>query len=46
HLDDGARDIVPTGGTMVSFLAERFEHQVLPAARDRLAVTGWFRRRA
>ncbi|MGH8851597.1 MAG: 2OG-Fe(II) oxygenase [Casimicrobiaceae bacterium] len=46
HLDDGARDIVPAGGTMVSFLAERFEHQVLPAARDRLAVTGWFRRRA
>jgi SM-20-related protein len=45
HLDDGARDIVPLGGTLVCFLAERFEHEVLPARRERLAVTGWFHRR-
>lgn len=45
HLDDGPRDVVPAGGTLVSFLAERFEHEVLPAARERLAMTGWFRRR-
>lgn len=45
HLDRGEQDIVPTGGTMACFVAERFEHEVLPSARDRLAVTGWFRRR-
>jgi SM-20-related protein len=45
HLDPGARDIVPTGGTLACFVAERFEHEVLPSARERLAVTGWFRRR-
>lgn len=46
HLDDGAHlDVLPQGGTLACFLAERFEHEVLPAARSRLAVTGWFRRR-
>ena len=39
------RDIVPIGGTLVCFLADRHEHEVLPATRDRLAVSGWFRRR-
>lgn len=45
HLDRGEHDIVPTGGTLACFVAERFEHEVLPSARERLAVTGWFRRR-
>jgi SM-20-related protein len=40
HLDD-----LPEGGTLVAFLAARFPHEVLPARRPRLAVTGWFRRR-
>ena len=38
-------DIVPTGGTLVTFLSERFWHEVLPARRERLSLTGWFRRR-
>jgi SM-20-related protein len=38
-------DILPVGGTLVCFLADRFEHEVLPARRDRLAIAGWFRRR-
>lgn len=47
HLPDGAwRDILPSGGTLVAFVSERFEHEVLPARRERLALTGWFRRRA
>jgi len=29
----------------VCFLSERFEHEVLPAKRERVALTGWFRRR-
>ncbi len=39
------RDVLPEGGTLVAFLAADFEHEVLPATRPRLAVTGWFRRR-
>jgi SM-20-related protein len=46
HFDDGGqRDVLPVGGTLVCFLSERFEHEVLPATRERLALTGWFRRR-
>jgi len=39
-------DVLPVAGTLVCFLAARYEHEVLPATRDRLAVTGWFRRRS
>jgi len=48
RLYDGgaARDVLPIAGTLVCFLSDRFEHEVLPAARERLALTGWFRRRA
>jgi SM-20-related protein len=47
HVDGGtARDILPIGGTLVCFLSDRFEHEVLPATRERLALSGWFRRRA
>lgn len=38
-------DIVPAGGTLAAFRADTFEHEVLPATRPRLALTGWFRRR-
>ena len=38
-------DILPAGGTLVTFLSERFWHEVLPARRERLSLTGWFRRR-
>jgi SM-20-related protein len=40
------RDVLPVAGTLVCFLSDRFEHEVLPATRERLALTGWFRRRA
>ena len=39
------RDVLPVGGTLVCFLADRFEHEVLPAVRERLSIAGWFRRR-
>jgi SM-20-related protein len=39
-------DVLPTGGTLVLFLSARFHHEVLPAGRERLAVTGWFTRRS
>ena len=46
HVSDREpRDVLPVGGTLVCFLSERFEHEVLPATRERLSLTGWFRRR-
>jgi len=38
-------DIQPAGGTLVTFLSELYWHEVLPAKRQRLALTGWFKRR-
>ncbi len=43
---DRPREVMPTGGTLVCFLSERFEHEVLPATRERLSIAGWFRRRS
>lgn len=42
---DKAVDVAPRMGTFVSFLAADYWHEVLPANRERLALTGWFRRR-
>jgi SM-20-related protein len=44
HLENGSVDIPPLGGTAVCFRSE-FEHEVLPALRERLSIAGWFRRR-
>ncbi len=41
--DSDSIDVLPRGGTLVCFLSERFYHEVLPATRERLSVTGWFR---
>ena len=38
-------DLLPAGGTLVTFLSDQFWHEVLPARRERLSLTGWFRRR-
>lgn len=39
-------DITPDGGTLVVFLSGDFLHEVLPAKRERMSVTGWFRTRS
>lgn len=39
-------DILPEAGTLVCFLSAEFLHEVLPAQRERLSITGWFRQRA
>lgn len=44
--DERVHDVLPVAGTLACFLSDRFEHEVLPATRERLALTGWFRRRA
>ncbi len=38
-------DVLPSGGTLVTFLSARFLHEVLPARRTRMSMTGWFRTR-
>ncbi|MGH8379778.1 2OG-Fe(II) oxygenase [Pseudomonas sp.] len=38
-------DVQPVGGCLVVFLSGDVPHEVLPARRERLSVTGWFRRR-
>ncbi len=40
-----SRDVLPVGGTFACFLAERYEHEVMPATRNRLSIAGWFKRR-
>jgi SM-20-related protein len=37
--------IAPAAGTFAMFAAADVPHEVLPAARTRLSITGWFRRR-
>ena len=43
--EEGAawRDVLPAGGTLAAFLSGTVYHEVLPARRDRMSVTGWFR---
>jgi SM-20-related protein len=41
-----SEDVLPLGGRLVAFLSDRFEHEVLPASRERMSFTGWFRRRS
>lgn len=43
--DERIHDVVPTGGALVVFLSDQIPHEVLPAHRERLSLTGWFRRR-
>ena len=43
--DDVEHDVQPTAGTLVVFLSGDVPHEVLAARRDRLSLTGWFRRR-
>lgn len=40
------RDILPLSGTLVTFLSDRFYHEVLPTQRERMSITGWFKVRA
>ncbi|MDX1757223.1 MAG: 2OG-Fe(II) oxygenase [Marinobacter sp.] len=40
---DASIRVTPGFGTVVAFLSEEFPHEVLPAARDRYSIAGWFR---
>lgn len=43
--DDFEHDVQPEAGSLVVFLSGDVPHEVLPANRERLSLTGWFRRR-
>jgi SM-20-related protein len=43
HEPGGSRNILPRLDRGVFFLADHLEHEVLPAQRERWAVTTWFR---
>jgi SM-20-related protein len=46
YLADGsAKDIYPHAGSLLLFLSARFEHEVLPALRDRMSIACWMRQR-
>lgn len=36
--------VPPRGGTLIAFLSQELEHEVMPAQRSRLSWTGWYRR--
>jgi SM-20-related protein len=47
HMNTGNMphlDVIPQGGTLVLFLSADFEHEVLPATRERMSIAGWLRR--
>lgn len=47
HINEGNYiDILPNAGRIVLFLSAKFWHEVLPAQRERLSLTGWFRTRS
>ena len=41
HLPGHTRDVLPAAGTLVCFRSDQIEHEVLPATRERLSLTGW-----
>ena len=46
YFKDGVQyDVEPQAGCLVVFLSGDMPHEVMPATRDRLSLTGWFRRR-
>jgi SM-20-related protein len=41
YLPDGEQDVFPIAGKLVCFRSDRIEHEVLPASRERMSLTGW-----
>ncbi|WP_408434238.1 2OG-Fe(II) oxygenase [Paraburkholderia fungorum] len=43
--DQTYHDVFPRAGTLLLFLSAQFEHEVLPATRDRMSIACWMRQR-
>lgn len=41
YLPDQTKDFLPLAGRLVIFRSDAIEHEVLPATRERLSITGW-----
>jgi SM-20-related protein len=41
YLNDETHDFFPIAGRLVCFRSDLIEHEVLPATRERLSITGW-----
>ncbi len=41
YFPEGSKDFFPISGRLVCFPSNLLEHEVLPATRERLSITGW-----
>jgi SM-20-related protein len=41
YFPDQSKDFFPIAGRLVCFRSDLLEHEVLPATRERLSLTGW-----
>ena len=41
YLPEGKKDFLPLAGRLICFRSDQIEHEVLPAKRERLSLTGW-----
>jgi SM-20-related protein len=41
YLKSESKDVFPLAGRLVCFRSDLLEHEVLPATRERLSLTGW-----
>jgi SM-20-related protein len=41
YLPNEEKDFFPSAGRMICFRSDLLEHEVLPATRERLSLTGW-----
>jgi SM-20-related protein len=41
YLKEESKDVFPLAGRLVCFRSDLLEHEVLPAIRERLSLTGW-----
>ncbi|MBI3218867.1 MAG: 2OG-Fe(II) oxygenase [Bacteroidetes bacterium] len=41
YLGNETKDVLPLAGRLVCFRSDLLEHEVLPATRERLSITGW-----
>lgn len=41
YFPDTVQDFLPLAGRLICFRSDLLEHEVLPATRERLSITGW-----
>lgn len=41
YVNDAVINILPVAGRLVCFRSDQIEHEVLPATRERMSLTGW-----